>query len=55
MKDKGLAYRIVDKIIADLSDRWVWDDAWGSIDEYVQQEIREKWESIVKHEVESVI
>jgi hypothetical protein len=44
-------YRIVDLIIADLTDRCGFDAAWGDIDEITKLEIRDTWAEIVQREL----
>ena len=47
--DETMAGSIVDAIIADLSDRAGLGNEWNSIDEYIENEIREEWIEIIMH------
>lgn len=46
-----VAEAIVEAIIGDLSDRGGLDNAWASIDEDIQDEIREAWMGAVEGEL----
>lgn len=45
MSDK--AKQIVKAILADVTDRRGWRQAWDEFDEDIKQEIQESWEGIV--------
>jgi hypothetical protein len=45
-----IARRIVDRIIADLTDRTGFRQAWDHTDEDIQTEIRSTWEQIAESE-----
>lgn len=40
--------RVVNAIIADIRDRRGLKNAWNSIDEDIQKEIREEWANIIR-------
>jgi hypothetical protein len=44
------AWRIVDKILNDLTDRAGLSDAWDEIDDETQAEIIAEWQDIVQDE-----
>jgi hypothetical protein len=46
-----VAKTIVNRIISDLTGRSGLENEWDSIDEDIQNEIRETWESIVTEEL----
>jgi len=50
---RAVAAGIVDAIINDLSDRGALDGAWSSIDEDLQEEIRDEWIDLVLERAEA--
>jgi hypothetical protein len=39
--------KAVDAILADVTDRRGWRQAWDTFDDDIQEEIKEKWKSIL--------
>ena len=49
--EKGIAVRIRDAILADVTDRRGWRQAWNSFDDDIQDEIKATWLETIQTEL----